>query len=192
MADDLQSQTASVEIETQRLRAELAELNRLSDSFGNSISTAFAGAIVSGRRLSDVLRGLLLTLSRQALTAALRPFGNMLGGLLGSLFGPITANAKGNLLAAGRVVPFANGGIVGSPTLFPLRGGVGLMGERGAEAILPLARGPDGSLGVRAGGGRAVNITVNISTPDVTGFERSQSQVSAMIARAVQRGQRNL
>jgi hypothetical protein len=37
-----------------------------------------------------------------------------------------------------------------------------------------------------------VNITVNIATPDIAGFERSQSQVSAMIARAVQRGQRNL
>lgn len=192
MADDLQSQTASLELETQRLRAELAELTRLSDSFGSSISSAFAGAIVSGRKFSDVLRGLLLTLSRQALTSALRPFGDLFGGLLGALFGPITANAKGNILAGGRLVPFASGGIVGSPTLFPLRGGVGLMGERGAEAILPLARGPDGSLGVRAGGGRAVNVTVNISTPDIAGFERSQSQVSAMIARAVQRGQRNL
>jgi hypothetical protein len=37
-----------------------------------------------------------------------------------------------------------------------------------------------------------VNVTVHIQTPDVAGFERSRSQVSAMLARAVQRGQRNL
>jgi phage-related minor tail protein len=89
-------------------------------------------------------------------------------------------------------VPFAAGGIVNSPTLFGMRGGMGLMGERGAEAILPLARGPDGRLGVQSGGGGAVNVTVHIQTPDVAGFERSRGQVSAMIARAVQRGQRDL
>lgn len=55
---------------------------------------------------------------------------------------------------------------------------------------MPLARGADGKLGVRGGGG--VSVTVNISTPDAAGFQRSQSQVSAMIARAVARGQRNL
>jgi phage-related minor tail protein len=73
-----------------------------------------------------------------------------------------------------------------------MRGGAGLMGERGAEAILPLARGPDGRLGVQSDGGGAVNVNVQISTPDVAGFERSRSQVSALLARAVQRGQRNL
>ena len=45
------------------------------------------------------------------------------------------------------MTPFANGGIVNSPTLFPLRGGAGLMGEAGAEAIMPLARGGDGKAG---------------------------------------------
>jgi phage-related minor tail protein len=55
------------------------------------------------------------------------------------------------------VVPFANGGIVGSPTLFPLSGGrTGLMGEAGPEAIMPLKRGRDGKLGVQAEGGGSV------------------------------------
>jgi hypothetical protein len=42
------------------------------------------------------------------------------------------------------------------------------------------------------GAGSGVSVTVNISTPDAQSFERSQSQVSALIARAVARGQRNL
>ncbi len=96
------------------------------------------------------------------------------------------ANAKGNV-----ITPFANGGIVNSPVLFPMRGGTGLMGEAGPEAIMPLSRGSDGKLGVRMGGGGSASVTVNISTPDAQSFRQSQSQVAAMVARAVERGQRN-
>ena len=67
------------------------------------------------------------------------------------------------------------------------------MGERGAEAIMPLARGPNGQLGVVANGaGRAPNITVNIQTTDVESFRRSETQVAAALARAVARGRRGL
>jgi phage-related minor tail protein len=66
------------------------------------------------------------------------------------------------------------------------------MGEAGPEAIMPLARGADGRLGVaNSGGGRPVNININVSTPDVQGFARSQSQISAQMARALARGERN-
>ena len=66
------------------------------------------------------------------------------------------------------------------------------MGERGAEAVMPLARGPDGRLGVRAGGGRPVSVTVHIAAGDVESFRRSESEVAASLARAVARGQRGL
>jgi len=182
-------QLDALNLQTQLLRSELVSLGKLADSFGVKIVNAFAGAIIHGRKLSDVLRSLALSLAQTALTAALRPLGTLLGGLLGSVF----ASARGNVFAGGRVTPFANGGIVNSPTLFPLRGGTGLMGEAGPEAVIPLTRGRDGRLGVRmAGGGGGVNVTVNIATPDVQGFQQSQSQVAALMARAVARGQRNM
>ena len=79
------------------------------------------------------------------------------------------------------------------PTFFGNGGNVGLMGERGAEAILPLARGPDGRLGVAASGqGGPVNVTVNIATGDAESFRRSQVQITSALARAVARGQRGL
>ena len=66
------------------------------------------------------------------------------------------------------------------------------MGEAGPEAIMPLARGPDGKLGVRgAGGGGGQTIVMNISTPDVQNFQRSQAQIAAQMTRALGRGQRN-
>jgi lambda family phage tail tape measure protein len=111
---------------------------------------------------------------------------NGISGLLGGLM-PFAA---GGAFSAGRVMPFAKGGVVASATQFPMRGGMGLMGEAGPEAIMPLARGPDGRLGVQ-GGSRPVTLVMNIQTPDVAGFQRSQSQIAAQAQRMLARGQRN-
>lgn len=172
--ENAQGSVNSLALQTAQLRADMAGLNHLADGFGQTIVRSFAGAIIQGRKLSDVLKGLALSLAGQALSSALKPLGSLLGGLLG------------------KVSPFAAGGIVNSPTLFPMRGGTGLMGEAGAEAIMPLARGGDGKLGVRMNGGGATNVTVNIATPDAASFRQSQSQVASVVARAVSRGQRNL
>ena len=88
-------------------------------------------------------------------------------------------------------MPFASGGIVAGPTLFPMRGGQGLMGEAGPEAIMPLARGADGKLGVRSNSMSQVSVVMNISTPDVAGFQRSESQIAARLSQTLSRGQRN-
>ena len=89
------------------------------------------------------------------------------------------------------VAPFADGGIVASPTFFGAGGSVGLMGERGAEAIMPLARGPNGQLGIAAqSASRPATINVTIATNDAESFRRSESQVAGALARAVARGQR--
>lgn len=91
-------------------------------------------------------------------------------------------NANGNIFAANGVVPFAQGGIVNRPTLFPFAKGTGLMGEAGPEAIIPLKRGTDGRLGV-AGGGGTTNVVVNV---DATGSNVQGDQAqSAALGRAV-------
>jgi phage-related minor tail protein len=127
------------------------------------------------------------------LKAAFKPleqgFGNLLSGLFSGGFG----FAKGGAFQQGLPVPFAKGGVIASPIAFPLsRGRTGIAGERGAEAIMPLARGPDGRLGVVAQGGGGISVTFNVATPDVESFRRSETQVAAMLARAVALGQRNL
>lgn len=74
---------------------------------------------------------------------------------------PLTGNALGGVWQNG-VQKFARGGVVNSPTMFGVRGGLGVMGEAGPEAVMPLTRGPDGSLGVRADGVGGGNVVVNV------------------------------
>lgn len=87
-----------------------------------------------------------------------------------------TQNAFGNAFHGGRVIPFARGGVVGGTTFFPMTNGVGMMGERGPEAIMPLERDDEGNLGVRGGGPRTV-VNMNIQTNDADSFRRSRRQI---------------
>ena len=146
------------------------------------------------------------------------------GGFLGSLFsgstgaasigsnaswaaslaevGPFLAAANGAAFDRGNVIPFASGGIVERPTLFPMAAGTGLMGEAGPEAILPLRRGPDGKLGVSMqGNGQQMDararrvsprVTINVTTPDASSFRSSEGQIAATASRVLQRAGRNL
>jgi lambda family phage tail tape measure protein len=100
--------------------------------------------------------------------------------------------ASGGVISAGVVKPFAQGGVVSAPTLFPLARGLGLMGEAGAEAVLPLARGGDGTLGVRTSGAAPIVVNFSITTADADSFRKAETQVTAMLARAVGRGRRGL
>lgn len=76
-------------------------------------------------------------------------------------------------------VHYASGGIVNGPTLFGMGGGdgLGLMGEAGPEAIMPLKRGPDGNLGVAGHGTGGTVVHMNIKTPDADSFRRNKRQI---------------
>jgi phage-related minor tail protein len=166
------------------LRSALSEASRLSGSFAGDLTRAFEDAALKGRSLAGVLRQLAFSLSSHAFEAALRPLTETLGGGLAQL-------VSGGLRS---ILPFASGGVIASPITFPL--GVrrmGLAGEAGPEAILPLARGRDGRLGVRAeDGAQTLNVTFNVTAQDAQSFRRSEGQIAAMLNRVVSRGARNL
>ena len=171
------------------------EVNTLSTGIGGGLRRAFDGLVFDGGKLSDALKSVGQTIVDTVYGIAIKPVQNALGGFLAnglnSLLGG-SAFEDGAAFSQGRVMPFAKGGVVSSPTSFAMRGGQGLMGEAGPEAIMPLARGADGRLGVQAGGGgRSVTVVMNITTPDVQGFQRSQGQIAAQAQRALSRGQRN-
>lgn len=193
------SMVAAFDGELSRMRETMIftgrEVNTLSSGISGGLRKAFDGLVFDGMKLNDALKSVASTIVDTVYSIAIKPVTGALGGLLAQgvsgLMGAGMPFANGGAFSQGKVMPFAKGGIVGSPTTFPMRGGRGLMGEAGPEAIMPLARGPDGRLGVQAGGGRAVNVVMNITTPDVQGFQRSQSQVAAQVGRALARGQRN-
>jgi len=171
------------------------DLGQLERGFSQGLRAAFDGLVLEGRSLTDVLSGLAGKMVNTAYAAAVNPVTNQLGGLLAeglnSAVSGLMPFAEGSPFSQGRVMPFAKGGVVSTPTTFPMRGGTGLMGEAGPEAIMPLARGPDGRLGVRGAGGGSVTINMNISTPDVQGFQRSRGQIAAQMARVMGRSERH-
>lgn len=171
------------------------DLGNLERGFSGGLRKAFDGLVFDGLKLSDALSAVAKSMVDTAYNAAISPVTNQLGGLLSDGVNAAVSGlipfADGGSFSQGRVMPFARGGVVSGPTTFPMRGGTGLMGEAGPEAIMPLARGADGKLGVRSGGGQAVSVTMNISTPDAQSFQRSQGQIAAQMARVLGRGQRN-
>ena len=191
---------SAFEGELSRMRESLVftgrEVGVLSNGIGGGLRRAFDGLVFDGAKLSDSLKLVASSMIDTVYGIAIKPVQNALGGAIANglqgLLGGLMPFANGASFAQGRVMPFAKGGVVSQPTAFQMRGGTGLMGEAGPEAIMPLSRGADGRLGVQAGGaGRAVNIVMNIQTPDVAGFQRSQSQIAAQAQRMLARGQRN-
>ena len=97
-------------------------------------------------------------------------------------------NANGNAFIDGKVQKYAYGGVVNKPTIFPMANGIGLMGEAGAEAILPLRRGSNGKLGVQSTSSSIGNIIVNVdaTASAVEGDERRGKELGLAISAAVQ------
>lgn len=193
------SMAAGFDTELRRVRESLAatgaDVATLERGLSKGLRRAFDGVVFDGMKLSDALETVAQSMIQTTYSAAIKPVTNHFGGMLaegvGSLVEGLLPFANGAGFSQGRVMPFANCGVVSGPTMFPMRGGTGLMGEAGPEAIMPLARGADGKLGVRGGGGGTTNVVMNISTPDAQGFQRSQGQIAAQMSRALGRGNRN-
>ena len=140
-----------------------------------------------------MLRSLALRLSEMALKAAFKPLTDALGGGLASLFSGGVAFAKGGVLRSPLPVPFAQGGVIRARSPSPSTATASASPASAAPrryCLSPAA--PTARLGVRASAGGAVSITFNVTTPDADSFRRSETQIAALLARAVGQGQRNL
>lgn len=194
------SLTRGFEAELSRMRESMVDttldMKSMERGLSSGLRRAFDAVVLDGSKLSGALSGLGQSMVKTAYSTATKPVtdqaAGVLSGTLGALMAGIMPFAKGGAFTQGRVMPFAKGGVVSSPTTFPMKGATGLMGEAGPEAIMPLTRGPDGSLGVRSsGGGAPVSVVMNITTPDAASFRRSQSQIAARMGRALSQGSRN-
>lgn len=166
-----------------------------------TLGDTFADFVATGKAdFADMTASILQDLARIFAKAALFKglslipgVGNFLGGGGGGGTGLNLAgidaymNAKGNIYAKNKIVPFAYGGIVNKPTIFPMAKGAGILGEAGPEAIMPLRRGSNGKLGVEASGGVG-NVVVNVdaSGSKVQGDQPNAKALGSAIGAAVQ------
>lgn len=124
----------------------------------NNITEMLNGNKVEWRSwASSVLQEISKVLMNAAIVNGIKAAANSMsgaGGFLGSIgdwLGGAVANAKGGVYTSANLSAYSNS-IVDTPTYFAFAKGAGLMGEAGPEAIMPLTRAADGSLGVRAVG----------------------------------------
>ena len=191
--DEDETFTVAIRADTTGLDRALSDLSDKAERFGSALTSAFAGAVTGSRSLDGVLKQLATRLSTIALDAALKPLGDFASNAIGQVFSALSGGGGSGGGGTGGVLPFAKGGVVAAPTFFPAGGRTGLMGEAGAEAILPLSRGADGTLGVAAPQGReGQTIVFNVSTPDAPSFRRAEAQIQAMLTRAAARGRRGV
>jgi phage-related minor tail protein len=137
----------------------------------NSVANTIARAAVSGRdSISQLTASVLADFDRIAASQFIvKPVEGIVASLASSLLPVAGARAAGGPVAPGASY---------------------LVGEHGPELFTPSDAGqitPGAQLSARGG-----NVTVNITTPDAASFQKSRSQVAAMLARAVAQGQRNL
>lgn len=186
--------TLSLDTYIERL-GELKDAMTANERTAKNLENAFANTatsiVMGSESASSAVSRLMNQLAQMALNAA---FQSLFGGMFGGLSWLFTPSAMGNVFAQGNVVPFANGGVVSAPTVFPMAGrSTGLMGEAGPEAIMPLSRGPDGKLGVAAGGEQTIRLVVEaeegeLFVPRVRQISgQTAVQVSRNAARAQQR-----
>lgn len=184
---------AGVISEKQYLEAVTARLNLVgqktkeaksfAEEFGLTFSSAMEDAIVKGGSFSDVLEGIAQDLARIVLRKSVtEPLGDALSKLdFGSLFSSILPSAQGNVFSGAPALSAYSNTVVSQPTVFPFAKGIGLMGEAGAEAIMPLTRLANGDLGVGVKGGGGVDrITIRLVNESGTPLQAtSQRQGTA-------------
>ena len=147
---------------------------------------ALVNFVMTGKlNFADLTRSILADIARIAIRQAI------IAPIVGAIFpGLGSVSAKGNVFDKG-IKEYAKGGIVTKPTMFAYGSGgtgrFGLMGEAGAEAILPLKRGRSGNLGVEASGS-ATNIVVNVdaSGSSVEGNEAEGKALGLALSSAIQ------
>lgn len=153
---NIAQEIAAVEERTRVVEEARRQQEQLQSSIESSFEQAFMSIVDGTKSVQDAFKDM----ARMIIAELYRVM--VVQRLVNSISGVIFPSANGNVFSGGSpVTAYANGGIVGSPTYFPMSGGrTGLMGEAGPEAIMPLKRGKNGKLGVQAEGGTG-NVTIN-------------------------------
>jgi len=141
----------------------------LANTIGSAMETSLMSMVDGTKSVKDAFRDMALDIVKHlykvlVIQQMINSFGGAIGGPIGNALSTYGQADGGAWQGGSQIQAYADGGVVGSPTLFPMAGGkTGLMGEAGPEAIMPLKRGANGKLGVQMEGGGGDNVVINQS-----------------------------
>ena len=141
----------------------------LANTIGSAMEDSLMSMVEGTKSVKDAFRDMARDIVRHlykvlVVQRAINAIGGMIGGPVGNALSTYGQADGGAWKSGSQIQAYANGGVVGSPTYFGMRGGkTGLMGEAGPEAIMPLKRGANGKLGVQMEGGGGQNVVINQS-----------------------------
>lgn len=162
----LASEMANLEVATENAKKAMEFGKELSKGFMNDFIQGIKNGESVWQSFGKAAMGVLDKIGQKLVDLAIDGLfsggglGGGLGGILGGI-GRLFGFAKGGTFADG--ISGHSNSVVNQPTLFAFASGAGVMGEAGPEAIMPLTRGPDGSLGVEMynKGGEGKNVVFN-------------------------------
>jgi hypothetical protein len=165
-------------LEKQALEEIAATQEKIASILESSMENAFMSMVDGTKSVKDAFKSMAAEIIKELYRIlVVKRITGMIAGTIGDassmaggnffsgIAGKPVAQAMGGAWMKG-VQMFANGGVVDSPTMFGHSGGVGVMGEAGPEAIMPLKRGANGKLGVSVEGGSGsvvVNNNINVT-----------------------------
>tara|TARA_B110000908_G_scaffold30787_1_gene36523 strand:+ start:757 stop:2955 length:2199 start_codon:yes stop_codon:yes gene_type:complete len=149
-----------------RIEQELEDQAQKQKDFADDIANSFGDAFMSMADGTKTVKDAFKDMARDIIKQLYRILvvEQMVASISGAIRGSFGGGAPQGPMPSGNTIPYANGGVVGSPTTFPMSGGkTGLMGEAGPEAIMPLKRGANGKLGVQMEGGATTTVVQNFN-----------------------------
>lgn len=162
----------------------IEERGQLLETMTSNIKSAFMSVVGGSKSVvdafRDMLRSIILAVYEQKVA---EPAANAIGSLIDKGIAAIFS-ANGNVFNQGmHVKAYADGGVVNRTTAFPMRGGVGIMGEAGPEAIMPLKRGKNGKLGVQMEGSNGATVVNNYFNVSANGDDSVKRIIRGEIPR---------
>jgi lambda family phage tail tape measure protein len=164
MAQGMEGQFSDIFMDV--FQGKLKTLGDYFNNFANLIAASFS------RAMANMLTEWIQTQARMELSG--------IGKFLGKIFGA-GVGAGGEEWTPENSGTFAKGGVFDSPRVFRFARGIGMLGEAGPEAVMPLKRTASGDLGVIAaggGGGGKGNVSVQIINESGSKMEVKKSTAS--------------
>lgn len=158
--------------------------------FAQSAVDSLKKVIKSGGDLGKTISSAFKDIAKNYLNSQIEKIFNSLGKVLSKSSNPVMSfigglftkkNAMGGVYDSPSLSAYS-GGVYDSPRMFAFANGAGVFAEAGPEAIMPLTRGSDGKLGVRASGGGSEPTHIRVYVDQDGNWQAAVQQIAAGVA----------